>query len=105
MAESARMTAESARFGRRGQGWPPTLRGELKKAPTEYASGRPPALGTLRGKVEEGARARVALESHLPALEELSGPPAQSIDILNERVHDLDQIGGDGIHLFTPTRR
>jgi hypothetical protein len=81
------------------------LRGELKKAPTEYASGRPPALGTLRGKVEEGARARVALESHLPALEELSGPPAQSIDILNERVHDLDQIGGDGIHLFTPTRR
>jgi hypothetical protein len=47
----------------------------------------------------------VALESHLPALEELSGHPAQSIDILNERVHDLDQIGGDGIHLFTPTRR
>jgi hypothetical protein len=35
----------------------------------------------------------------------VSGRPAQSIDILNEGVHDLDQIGGDAIHLFTPTRR
>lgn len=118
-AESARMTAESARMGAEGARMvADAARGTAEAADRRCAGetarlgqlvtridAAEVALGQLRGKVEEGAKAHAALEGRLAALEEVSGHHAQAINILDERVKELDRIGGEAVRLFTSAMR
>lgn len=118
-AESARMTAESARMGAEGARMvADAARGTAEAADRRCAGetarltqlatridAAEAALGLLRGKVEEGARAHAALEGRLAALEEVSGNHAQAINILDERVKELDRIGGEAVRLFASAMR
>lgn len=114
-AESARMTAESARMGAEGARMvADAARGTAEAADRRCAGetarlgqlvtridAAEVALGQLRGKVEEGARAHAALEERAERVEGMTRDLQASVARLAGGLRELEETCADAVRFFS----